>query len=189
MIDPMTLSYTIAGLTFLFWFWNVPLNQLRRDAYRNRIRSIRDNLFDAAAEHPEGFKAAAYLQARQFLNGLLRASNLLSPLNMVIIVCCEPMGEPAHASPKLDGLLADEARKAIRLAVMETAWLVFLRPLGLLLFAAFAVCFYVKRALRTVQDGLIALLETGLYDEFYPYGAAQITPRTRAILQRVRVQN
>lgn len=79
-----TFSYCAVSLIALAAIYYYYVTKMRPDAYRVKIRRIRDDLFDFMWRNGYDFDTPAYRKARTMLNDLLRVSNFLSIPVMVI---------------------------------------------------------------------------------------------------------
>lgn len=84
MTNAYLLTTCAISLAILVVLWIGPIASLRRDNFRADIRRIRDDLFDFMLENRFSFEIKAYRDTRQALNGMLRASNWLSPVNLIL---------------------------------------------------------------------------------------------------------
>src|SRR5688572_13611506 len=80
MSPSIATAQVLIGFALLGLLWTGPVARLLRDNLRNRIRRIRNQLFDLMAEREYDFNGSAYRAVRQELNGIIRLSNRLSPL-------------------------------------------------------------------------------------------------------------
>jgi len=78
-------AISLAALAYV-WFWQ--FGRLRRDNFRSDIRRLRDGLFDFIWENGYSYDMPAYQEIRQSLNGMLRLSNVLSPVKFFIAYLC-----------------------------------------------------------------------------------------------------
>jgi hypothetical protein len=124
-----TLSYCCVSLTVLavLWFYFVP--KLRRDAYRCRIRGIRDGLFDFVWKNGYDFDDPAYRKARETLNSLLSISNALSPTLLVLgtAFAMRTRDNARNEMPLPAGPFGDRIREAYQSATSVTFEFVFLK--------------------------------------------------------------
>jgi hypothetical protein len=84
MTTPFLLTTCAVSIVIIAVLWLCPLASLRRDNFRTDVRIIRDDLFDFMWENGFSFDTPAYRDARQFLNGLLRASTCMSPTTFIL---------------------------------------------------------------------------------------------------------
>src|SRR5437762_12932113 len=84
MTSAYLITTIVVSLTAIVALWLGPLTSLRRDNFRSDIRRIREDLFDFMLENGFSFEVKAYRDTRQFLNGMLRASNWLSLRNLLL---------------------------------------------------------------------------------------------------------
>ncbi len=75
------LSIGLLLLCFLlFWFWR----GYRIDAFRQRLFSLRDELFDYAVNGSVSFDEPAYMMLRNRINGMIRFANRVTFLRLVL---------------------------------------------------------------------------------------------------------
>lgn len=79
MSEAFFLTTCVFSLAPLAAIWFGPMAALRRDNFRADIRKIRDELFDFMWQNGYSYEEQAYRDTRQVLNGMLRASNWLTP--------------------------------------------------------------------------------------------------------------
>jgi hypothetical protein len=84
MTTPFFLTTCAVSLCAIALIWFFPISSLFKDNFRADIRRLRDELFDFMWENGFSFETAAYRDTRQFLNGLLRASNFMSPAMLLL---------------------------------------------------------------------------------------------------------
>lgn len=80
----MLISCIGAGACWMLWFYFV--KEYRVDAFRERLFSVRDRLFDFAASGQVSFDDPAYSELRALINGMLRFAHRVSFLTLLTSV-------------------------------------------------------------------------------------------------------
>lgn len=83
MNPDFSIAYSLISLWIIFYIWFTLVARLRRDRFRCNIRKIRDDLFDFMWKNNVDFNTAAYKEVRQFLNGMLRGADVLTPTSLI----------------------------------------------------------------------------------------------------------
>lgn len=146
-----SLSFSV-GILLAIWFG--PLASLRRDNFRSDIRRLRDSLFDYMRDHGHDFSDPSYRRVRQFLNGLLRLSNHITPVSFIITVCYNWDSDEklSLVSSVQDHELRDRLETTVKLARQRALHFTFLEGgCGLIINAirSVALALHTARNLRT----------------------------------------
>lgn len=130
-MEYFTLGRALISLAIIGVAWVLGFEPLRRDDFRSRIRRIRDGLFDFVATNGFDYGAPAYVETRQFLNGVLRAANFLSvpALIVALVVWGRRSDQGCRLTDSLsrmgDGRFKAELQKEQDRAVGETLHFLF----------------------------------------------------------------
>lgn len=159
--------------------------KLRREEFRSRLHKIRDDLFDFMVENGQDFSNQAYRDVRQTLNGLMRLSNTVGPVEFLVMMTRCHSDEPSHTQKFIDAMpdspLKDQLIRSRNQAV--TAWVRYLfleGPLGYCfggLWAAGRAITALARIKKWMESRTSIFLIAA-----YEYGNPQLTKAQRTVL-------
>jgi hypothetical protein len=84
-VNPYIALQTILGLMAVWFFVSYPWRNLRLDAFREHIFSVRDEMFLYAAEGHIAFEHPAYVLLRNRMNAVLRFGHEINFINLVAV--------------------------------------------------------------------------------------------------------
>lgn len=159
-----SIAYTLVSIWIICFVWFKLVARLRRDNFRCNVRRIRDNLFDFMWKNNINFNTAAYKETRQFLNGLLRGADVLTPTSLVAHALGAVRygglaGEETAFTKAMKNVADDKLRKALEQAqaqaVVQMMSFVFLQGLfGLLVKCLFYVGKFFFRTKTALHAGV-----------------------------------
>jgi hypothetical protein len=153
-----------AGLCWTLWFYFV--KEYRVEAFRERLFSIRDELFLFAADGNVAFDNPAYTDLRDLINGMLRFAHRISFLTLLTFArCSSPVAEGANPYLRWKELLLtldpsvrerlEHTHRGLVTAYMkqlvEGSVVVF--PMAMMLFAGLYVRAHLKRFFSPKETG------------------------------------
>jgi hypothetical protein len=105
----------------LFSICRLILRPQRADACRSRIRKIRDDLFDFMWMNGHDFSNPAYHEARKMLNGMLRLTCVIGPIEFIalLIRCHNEPTQPGSINRLVEGDLKQRLEEATNQATRE----------------------------------------------------------------------
>lgn len=109
------LAECLVSAALIFCVWYFGFRRMKNDSFRCEIRQLRDELFDFMVVNGLDFRDEAYLKTREFLNGILRLSNILDPIVFVIIVVVSRNGSRGQL-----GRVTARAPEALQQKLKET---------------------------------------------------------------------
>lgn len=83
MNDTVVLTEIVISCAMLAFLGLYVVAAHRRENFRADIRRIRDGLFDAMWKNGFSYEDPAYIETRQVMNGMLRASNSMNALKFI----------------------------------------------------------------------------------------------------------
>lgn len=156
-----------SGVAFLWTFLVFKvIPDARLDWFRQKMFTIRDEMFDFAANGNISFDHPAYVLLRQQMNGFIRYGHQLTVFRCLMTVArCKIEGEelnsPWHSQwqKSLDSLHSDEVRKSLIAFHQRCMWLAIKRLLfGSPLLWFMTALFMVQLLLQGVAHGLRQLV-------------------------------
>lgn len=81
-----TVIWSTIDLAILWFIVSIAFRNVAVDEFRFRIFSVRDELFDYAADGHISFESPAYKLLRHRLNGYLRFGHRLSPVMVLVLI-------------------------------------------------------------------------------------------------------
>lgn len=148
MTEPV-LGEVLASIGLLLCVWYFGFRRMRADDFRSDIRRMRDDLFDFMVANNLDFQSESYRCTRDFLNGLLRISNLLGPVVFLLFIREASKGEtPSDSEPKAEeDPLATKLRQTRERAIERTVQFTFVRFTGFFVLVILAVLRFVPKAI------------------------------------------
>lgn len=181
-MDAHTLT-TFTVSVVMLWYAARVFRRLRRDNFRSDIRRLRDALFDYVWENGHSFETSAYVQMRDTLNGLLRASTMLSPAKFMFCVWffskngipASPLREAIDEVSDRD--LRSELERVNREASGRVMRFLFVdHPLGRPIVHIVSASIYFRRLREHVRRFVEAL-----FSEFGRFGRPQLPDEQRRL--------
>jgi hypothetical protein len=162
----------------LLFVWRLH-GRLRRDRFRTNIRYLRDSLFDYMWKNGYSFDTPAYVETRRTLNGMLRASNWISPVTFLLTAFYAKRAS-ASQSPLFEAIkavedepLRSQLMKTIDDAVYRMVRFLFLETIVgrilLLVSGLKSRINLINRVLSNIRKWVFAAARTVL-DDFYVFG-------------------
>lgn len=161
--------------------------RLRRERYRSRVRRLRDELFDWMVENGQDFQSPEYRDVRQTLNGMMRLSNTLGPMEFLILLARDSRTSNDPQSRDIR-LMADSSlkRKLIQVevaAVHSLLWFLYAEgTFGTCCRAVWMCCrtwSYMSNTKAAVMAGAQHLLR-----DAHQFGSPHLTAAQRMLLTR-----
>ena len=165
------LTTTAVSIVMLLFVWRLH-GRLRRDQFRTNIRYLRDSLFDYMWKNGYSFDTPAYVETRRTLNGMLRASNWISPVTFILAAVYARRASVSQ-SPLFETLqkvedesLRNQLTKTIDDAVYRMVRFLFVETIaGRILLSVPRL----NRVLSSIRKWVFAVARTVL-DDFYIFG-------------------
>lgn len=186
MTDTYVLSQCMISLAIIFFIWRSLIARQQREAFRSKIRTIRDELFDFMWKNGYDFNDPAYRSTRQTLNGLLRLSNTLGTFEFVVLVVRTHNTRRASEGCKsLKALKNAELRSALEgaLAKAVSEWVRFMFLTGFCglfvrtLFLVFGTITFVAHFRKWIRRKMTSFLH-----EAHEFGEPNLSATSKALL-------
>jgi len=174
-MNHFVIAQCLISLWIIALVWFKLFGSLRRDEYRADIRRLRDSLFDFMWKSGFDFRTPAYVQARDHLNNMIRASNYLTPSLVFVAALCvarskrQEESELQKAIDALDdGPLKDKLTTTHDLAIHRMLRFIFLEGtlgvfLRIVVYTLYTLQLCVKSANNVkawISCGVLNIVET-----------------------------
>ncbi|MBM3329157.1 MAG: hypothetical protein FJY67_06765 [Calditrichaeota bacterium] len=183
----LLLLFSLLGLGLV---WHLFVKELQRDAFRQRVFALRDELFDYIASENLGFDHPAYIHFRTLFNGAIRFSNRIRLFDLLVLRLLgkrlgftKENGDEYQAEllSLLNGIGEEQTRKHfeqlhLRFTV-SLVWLVVSTSLPLLAFASITLLLasiYLLMRSGLQSAGRVGLILVGKLTDRQPAGMPSV---------------
>lgn len=157
----VVLQFSVVALIWAFLIFKV-IPDWRLDGFRQKMFSIRDEMFDYAADGNISFDHPAYIMLRHQMNGFIRHGHQLTVFRCLMMVAIRKVqGAPLKTSwhseweKSLDSLKGDEIRGVLKSFYQRSMWLAAKRLLfGSPLLWFITLLFMVQLLLQGMAKGI-----------------------------------